>query len=212
MVHCFCWRLRGMFKFKFLLFLLSFDVYGIYDKDCIDSIFKTEITHKGWPFGLTENRLIISKDKCVIVIDHEKLKFLKKKWTIDVCRGPVHIKTGINSHNVLKKDQECFHPEIENEFCQELKQTQKILQDDGLIFANGEKEDISSDHGQVYCSYLLLQTYLQDGMVLNRKESYENLLKGRAFSPQKEVSEKKDPLKDNLSGQEDPHKGKTGEF
>ena len=202
-----------MFKIGYLFFLLSFDVYAVYDKECIDAIFKTNITHKAWPFGLTENKLSINKDKCVIVIDHEKLKFIKKKWTVDVCRGPVHIKTGLNSHKVLKKDQECFHPESENVFCQGLKQIQKILQDDGLIFATGEKEDITSDHGRVYCSYLLLQTYLQDGLVLNRNESYENLLKGRAFfSGEKKTEKKEESLENKELKQEDANKGKTGEF
>lgn len=201
-----------MFKFAFPLFLVAFDVYGVYDKECIDSIFKTEISHKAWPFGLSETRLNISKDKCVIVVDHVKLKFIKKKWTVDVCRGPVHIKTGINAHNVLKKDQECFHPESENEFCQGLKQIQKILQDDGLIFASGEKEDITSDHGRVYCSYLLLQTYLQDGLVLNRNESYENLLSGRAFSPKEKIPEKKEDPEESKSEEDTDNKGKTGEF
>ena len=201
-----------MFKLKILLFLAVFDVHAIYDQECIDSIFKTEIIHKAWPFGLTENRLSISKDKCVIVIDHVKLKFIKKKWTVDVCRGPIHIKSGINSHNVLKKDQECFHPDSDNEFCQELKQIRKTLQDDGLIFANGEKEDITSDHGRVYCTYLLMQTYLEDGMVLNRNESYESILSGRAFSPKKKISEKKEDSLKNDTPEEDTNKGKTGDF
>ena len=162
------------------------------DQECINAIFESKISHEGWPWGLTKNHLTISKDKCLIVIRHEKLKFLKRKWAIDVCRGPVHIKYGVHSVDVLKRMMNCFGAAEENdEFCHKLNDLKKILQDDGLIFAKGEKEDLSSDHGKAYCSYLLIQTYLEDGIVLNRKKKYKKILETREHTATKgDVEEK----------------------
>ncbi|MCY4524384.1 MAG: hypothetical protein OXB84_06570 [Halobacteriovoraceae bacterium] len=209
MVH-YSWSKQGsvLLGIVTLFFLITFNSHAIEDKECIDSIFTTEINHKAWPFGLTENKLHISKDKCQIVINHEKLKFIKKRWAIDVCRGPVHIKSGRNSEDVIKKEQECFDPQTTNEFCQELALIRKIMQDDGLIYANGEKEDMESDHGRVYCSYRLLQVYLEDGVVLNRNKDYENILRESTFPPDKALEEKKE----SENKEEEIPKGKTGEF
>ena len=143
------------------------------DLECINSIFETKISHGGWPWGLIKKHLTISKDKCLIVIGHEKFKFIKKRWAIDVCREPVHIKYGIHSIEVFKRKFNCLNrKEEEDEFCVKLNDLKRILQDDGLIFAKGEKEELTSDHGKVYCSYLLIQTYLQDGIVSNRRKNH----------------------------------------
>ena len=37
-----------------------------------------------------------------------------------------------------------------------------------LFFAKGEKEDLLSDHGKLYCAYTLINEYLGAGEILSR--------------------------------------------
>lgn len=167
-------------KFKlFTIFLfLPLSLWAQFsDMDCLNGNFETTVAHKGKPFGIHKVKLKIKKQGCEITISHEKLKFLKKQWLVDVCRGPIHIKYGTGSVEVYKKEGYCSETEKYKEgFCYELKNLEAIIQDDGLIFAEGEKENLSSDHGKVYCAYLLLKQYLKKDTVFNRKNEYKNLL------------------------------------
>ncbi len=168
-------------KFNIIfLFLFLFNSYvysGFTDIDCLDENFLIEVSHKGHPFGLMKNILNIKKDKCVITVHHEKMKYLKRQWLIDVCRGPVHIKYGTGAVEVFKRDGNCSG---ESDYCDSTKDLLTVISDDGLIFAPGEKEDITSDHGKIYCSYLLIRTYLNKGAIFSRHakiEKGDNLLK-----------------------------------
>tara|TARA_R110000868_G_scaffold86182_8_gene241737 strand:+ start:1217 stop:1732 length:516 start_codon:yes stop_codon:yes gene_type:complete len=133
----------------------------------LDASYETTISHKGFPFGLTQNILGVSKEKCVITISHEKLKFIKDAWVIDVCREPVHMKKGAGAVEVIKREGLCVEG-AKSSYCGELERLKAMIQDDGLIFAQGEKEDLASDHGKVYCAFSLLQRYLGQGIVLSR--------------------------------------------
>jgi hypothetical protein len=43
-----------------------------------------------------------------------------------------------------------------------------VIQDDGLIFAEGDRDNLYSDHGRTYCSYLLLKKYLNESVIFSR--------------------------------------------
>ncbi|MBH46693.1 MAG: hypothetical protein CME71_00825 [Halobacteriovorax sp.] len=158
------------FKFSLLILmsLPSFAMANSYtESQCLDASYETSISHKGFPFGLTQNILGVSKEKCVITISHEKLKFIKDAWVVDVCREPVHMKKGAGAVEVIKREGLCVEG-TKSSYCGELDRLKSMIQDDGLIFAQGEKEDLSSDHGKVYCAFSLLQRYLGQGIVLSR--------------------------------------------
>jgi len=147
------------------------------DSQCLNANYQTKIVHKGKPFGLFKNILEIKKEQCQIIIDQQTMKVLNNHWSIDVCRHPVHIKVGSDGVDVLKRESDCKKPtKSEAEFCSQMEEILRVIQDDGLIFADGEKEKMDSDHGKVYCTYLILQTYLQKGTVLNRFYDYEQVL------------------------------------
>ncbi len=120
------------------------------------------------PFGLTKTLLSFNKNLCDIKISHRKFKFMKKQWEIDVCRTPVHIKTGTDLIEVVKKGNSFCSSGATSEYCNTYKELIEIIQDDGLIFAKGEKEDLQSDHGKVYCIYTILESYLNSGTILTR--------------------------------------------
>lgn len=139
-------------------------------KSCLDSSYKMSMIQKGPLFGLLSQEFVIDKSGCIIHVQHRK--YLPKEWIIDVCREPVHIKvsstTGVD---VAKKDGECVKAENTNatsDFCSQYQELLNIIQDEGLIFATGDRDDLSSDHGKTFCSYLLIKRYLSDGMVFSR--------------------------------------------
>lgn len=157
------------FKFSLLILLIPFasQANTYTELECLDASYETTISHKGFPFGLTKNILTTSKDKCVITIHHEKLKFIKDQWVIDVCREPVHMKKGAGAVEVIKRDGVCVEGS-KSSYCGEISRLKSLIQDDGLIFAEGEKEDLSSDHGKIYCAFSVIQRYLEQGIVLSR--------------------------------------------
>ncbi len=164
------------FKFSLLFyFFFSFYAFGegqSGDSLCLHQNFDVNVSHKGSPFGLSENILKVSKLNCTIKIEHQKFFYLKKKWEIDVCRGPIHIKNTNGAIEVYKKTLNCTKTQgKENEFCIALNNIFEVLQDDGLIFAEGEKENLETHHGKIFCSYALLQSYLVDDIIFNRNAS-----------------------------------------
>lgn len=191
-----------LFKFSFILFFISFSVSAINDNECLKGTYNVEVIHKGQPFGLLPVKLNISKNECIITVSHERLRYLKKNWEIDVCREPVHIKNGLGAVEVIKKTGPC-PGKGNSSFCSELTNIFQVIQDDGLIFAPGEKERLSTDHGKVYCSYLLLKKYLNDSLVFNRGQSYEGVL----TNAQKATTSSDSPVINPPQGQAESESG-----
>ncbi len=159
----------------FFTFILSSNLLAFSTNECLKNDFNVQVDHKGFPFGLMDVKLGIDKSGCNITVRHQKYKYLNSQWDIDVCRGPVHIKKGSGAVEVIKKVNNCSSAS-KDDFCVELKDMSMTIQDDGLIFAEGIKEDISSHHGKVYCSFLLLQRYLNDSIVFNSGSEYDDNL------------------------------------
>ena len=157
-------------KFKILFFalLISNYSYGFLDESCLGGNFSAKISHKVGIFSLLQNDLVISKENCTIGLAFKKWSLFEKKWSIDYCRMPVHIKYGSGSFDVYKRTEPCIvgkSSKDQSEFCKKNEELENIISDEGLIYANGLKEEISSDHGKVYCTFLILKSYLKDGIV-----------------------------------------------
>lgn len=154
-----------MFFFKFSL-LISTLALGFEDQSCLGGVFNAKITHKVGLFSLLKNDLTISKEICSINILFKKWNLFEKKWLIDYCRIPIHIKYGNGNYDVFKREKGCDPSEKEmSDFCKNKEELTNIISNEGLIFADGLKESISTDHGKVYCVYLLLKSYLQNGVI-----------------------------------------------
>ncbi len=160
-------------RYSFFLFLIVVSAeaqtrFG--SKSCLDANFKMTMTQKGPLFGLLNHELIIDKKNCIVHITHKK--YLPKEWFIDVCREPVHIKaTSATGVDVAKKEVECLkkdHSRDTSDFCSQYFALMDVIQDDGLIFAEGDRDNLNSDHGKTFCSYLLLKKYLNESFVFSR--------------------------------------------
>ena len=139
-------------------------------KSCLDSSYRMKMVQKGPLFGLLKQEFQIDKKNCLIHISHHK--YLPKEWFIDVCREPVHIKvTSATGVDVAKKDGECLVTDKSrntSDFCSQLYDLMDVIQDDGLIFAEGDRDNLSSNHGKTYCAYLLLKKYLNESIIFSR--------------------------------------------
>lgn len=180
-----------LFKFSFLaLVMISLSVSALEDNKCLKAQYDVEVMHKGQPFGLLPVILKIKKNGCIVNIYHEHLKFFKNNWTIDVCREPVHIKKGVGAVSVLKKVSTC-KGKAQDAFCADMETIFQKIQDDGLIFAEGQKESLDSAHGKTYCAYLLAKRYLKDSLVFNRGEDYSGALQGSGMRKEVEIEVEK---------------------
>lgn len=173
-----------LFKFSLAFILLldppsSFSAFKL--KECLEKDFVSSISHKVFPLGLLSRKLIVEKKSCLLTISHEKYKFLKNRWEIDVCRAPVHIKESDGGVTVYKRAGAC--DKKQSDYCEIGEGILEILQDDGLIFADGEKENINSDHGRIYCSFLVVKQYLMDGHVFSKDENRNDIFSSTPVGP-----------------------------
>jgi len=167
-------------KFSFLSILLIGSVSAqtrFSPKSCLDSTYKMKMVQKGPLFGLLKQEFIIDKKNCIIHVSHKK--YLPKEWIIDVCREPVHIKvTSATGVDVAKKEAECMKKDNSrdtSDFCSQYFTMMEVIQDDGLIFAEGDRDNLASAHGKTYCSYLLLKKYLNDSVVFSRYTEVQDI-------------------------------------
>lgn len=141
--------------------------------DCLMSEFDTTI-ERGELWGLMNRVLTIKKDVCEISV-YNKKKFFETDYKIDICREPIHMKVTVRgSLNVHKRSGKC-ESKTQSEFCDFWSQLKSELEDQGLIFAQGEREKISSSHGKVFCTYLLLNKYLGEGVLFSKYTDTENI-------------------------------------
>ncbi len=169
-----------LFKFSFILFLslLITNAYAIFsDNECLMASFDAKVIHKGKPWGLGENMIKVKKTDCLMVFENERMKVFREKWVIDVCREPVHIKMGTEGVEVIKREKACVAGDKKpHKFCKLVQELDNVIQDDGLIFAEGHRESLATEHGKMFCSYLLTMAYLRDGLVFNRDIQYQDIL------------------------------------
>lgn len=159
------------FSILFLLTLsTAFAQSRFSSKSCLDASYKMKMAQRGPLFGLLKQEFVIDKKSCIVHVIHKK--YLPKEWFIDVCREPVHIKvTSATGVDVAKKDNECINQDKTkntSDFCSQYFDVMDVIQDDGLIFAEGDRDDLNSAHGKTYCAYLLLKKYLNESVVFSR--------------------------------------------
>ena len=160
---------------KFSILLLSLNSLAFTGTECFNHDFEVSVNHKSFPFGLLEKTISIDKKNCEVTITHNEWKYLNNKWIVDICRDPIHIKSESGSVDVLRKTTPCTSSK--SKFCNVYAKIKRTVEDDGLIFAKGEKSDLSSDHGKVFCTYVIMNEYLNKSVVFNRGHDYDYLLK-----------------------------------
>ncbi len=167
-------------KFSLIVLLIISSAYAqtrFSSKSCLDSSYKMKMVQKGPLFGLLKQEFLIEKKGCIVHITHKK--YLPKEWFVDVCREPVHIKvTSATGVDVAKKEAECINVDKSkdtSDFCAQYFDMMDVIQDDGLIFAEGDRDNLASAHGKTYCSYLLMKKYLNESVVFSRYTEIQDI-------------------------------------
>lgn len=178
------------FKSSALIIFLLFPVVSFGARfssvECLNAKYNTSIEHSGKFFGLLKNKLEIKKEGCLVNILFKGI--FETIWKVDICREPIHMKvTSKGSEDVYKRDKECDSKD-KSDYCYFRNELMENIQDYGLIFADGKREVLTDAHGQTYCSYLLLQRYLDDGYVFSTFENPKNIYEKQESCelPQKE--------------------------
>jgi hypothetical protein len=196
----------GYIKFNLFLFFLVFQVSAqtrFSPKSCLDSVYDMEMIHQGPLFGLLDQVFLINKKNCLIHVTHKK--YFPKEWFVDVCREPVHIKvtSATGGVDVAKKVALCQNfdkSQDTSDFCSQYYALMDVIQDDGLIFAQGDRDDLTSDHGKTFCTYLLLKKYLNDGIIFSRytevPDIFSNDLK-KGLTPPSVLNQDGEIIKEN---------------
>ncbi len=132
--------------------------------ECVSNSFQGSFSIEKGPFGVLPLKMSLKKNRCIIDIEYDYL--IKTHWTIDLCREPVHIKK--NSWNgdgfQIRKNYPCKDDQT---YCQQVDELLSNIENEALIYAKGERETLSTDHGKFFCSYLLLKNYLKEGKVFS---------------------------------------------
>ncbi|MCB9094403.1 MAG: hypothetical protein H6621_04970 [Halobacteriovoraceae bacterium] len=131
--------------------------------ECINSNFEAEVENDGAIFGLIEYKFKIKKDRCLIHLDYQKL--FPSQWTVDICREPIHLKNHqYFSSKVYLKEGYCME-QSKDAFCVKTRELSKIIDGEGLVFAEGERDTLKTSHGKIFCAHLLLQKHLVEGKI-----------------------------------------------
>lgn len=171
------------FSFFYLLLILGAHAQTRFTSSaCLEANYKMRMVQKGALFGLLKHEFVINKKGCHFTVTHRK--YVPHEWKIDVCREPVHIKvTSATGVDVAKKTNECVNNDKSrdtSDFCSQYFDLIDVIQDEGLIFAEGDRDDLNSDHGKTYCSYLLLRRYLLDSVLFSRYTDVPEIFETKA--------------------------------
>jgi hypothetical protein len=194
-------------KFSLIVLLTLSSAYAqtrFSSKSCLDASYKMKMVQKGPLFGLLKQEFVIDKKGCIVHISHKK--YLPKEWFVDVCREPVHIKvTSATGVDVAKKEADCLNVDKTkdtSDFCSQYFDMMDVIQDDGLIFAEGDRDNLSSAHGKTYCSYLLMKKYLNESVIFSRYTEIQDIFLEKAKDVQAPVLVPKPAVEVKKEGQE----------
>jgi hypothetical protein len=197
-------------KYSFPLFLALSTVAAqpvrFSPQSCLDSVYKMKMVQRGPLFGLLKQEFVINKKNCLIHITHQK--YLPREWFVDICREPVHIKvTSATGVDVAKKEASCQYVDKTrdtSDFCSQYYGLMDVIQDDGLIFAEGDRDNLASDHGKTYCTYLLLKKYLNESVVFSRYTDVPDIFIERSAAPVAPAKQEMEAKKENPEARVQP--------
>lgn len=178
-----------MFYLKLsLLFIIAASSYAQEDsfkpfstKECLDARYNLEVKNDTNYFGLVQTKLNLVKEQCNIKVNYKKI--VDVNFKIDICRQPIHMKvTKWKNESVSKRNGECSKGH-KTDYCQYMHELGAILNDFGLIYASGSRENLKEDHGKVYCVSELLKKYLAEGYLFSSVSSTQNI-----FSHEKKMT------------------------
>ena len=151
--------------------------------ECILTSFKKKIQLPNKYFGIFKRELFLSKERCLMSLKY-KYSFWFSQWEIDLCRDPIHVRyENFFGPELIRKDGECDKGQ-KNSFCQTLSNLHDLIDNELLIYSEGERDQISSGHGTAYCLDLLFKSYLVRNFSFSMEQSNNyNIFKNEKIDP-----------------------------
>ena len=153
---------------SFIVFATSAMAFD--DHACLMQDFSVSIKRPSKFLDFFTPTLTLTKSGCELTVE-QRWRWAKT-WVVDVCRGPIHIKFTQYRHAAWMKKESCFGQNKSDKFCSEYQKLMDLIQEEALLYAAGERDELQSDHGKTYCLYLLAQSYLGDGKLFSRHAAY----------------------------------------
>ncbi len=148
-----------------ILTLVAFEALTMFTSmECVSQSFSGAFAIEKGPFGLLPFKMNVKKNRCIIDIEYDVIT--NTHSIIDLCREPVHIKKNSWSGDgfQIRKNYPC---KAETTYCQQVDELLSNIENEALIYAKGERETLTTDHGKFFCTYLLLKNYLKEGKVFS---------------------------------------------
>lgn len=185
-----------------LIFFPTSKVWPMFStQDCVLSNYKDEVLLKKGLLSFIDHTVKIEKNRCLIKITHQRV--LTSTWNIDLCREPVHVKISKwwGDDFYLRKNYPC--PATDLQFCQSVDELEDLLQNEALIYAEGERETLATPHGKFYCAQLLLKNYLIEGNVFSYTiPNLVPIFKGLPIAASEEAAASINPSTETTAGSE----------
>jgi hypothetical protein len=149
--------------FFLVLFFYAENAQAIFTvPQCVTSNFTAKVSVAKGPFNLLSDEISLTKERCLLT--YKEHMFYDVQWKIDLCREPVHLKTNSwrGDNFYIRKEYPCRE---KNEFCSQVDELVSLSENKALIYAEGERETLTTNHGKFYCAHLLMKQYLQEGKI-----------------------------------------------
>ncbi|MDA8792728.1 hypothetical protein N9N67_05750 [Bacteriovoracaceae bacterium] len=143
---------------------------GVTTTSCLSSGFDEKINSKFGVFNMFSQYVFIKKTDCEVNISFHR--FLPSSYSVNYCKNLVHVKTNgfLGEDIYYRKDMSCkLKPK--RPFCRAIKDLFHQIESVGLTYAKGEKTDLKTAYGKIYCINKALRQYLFKGVILDQSFS-----------------------------------------
>ena len=174
-------RRQNKFGPKFLIVLVFFSfiefninqAFAMFSSsDCIVANFSKQIFLPAKYLGIFKREISLAKDRCLLSLKF-KSSFWFSKWEVDLCRDPIHLRyENFLGPELFRKNTSCLKGQSD-QFCDSAAKLKEVIQNELLLFAEGERDQLSTSHGTSYCLNLLFASYLEKDFSFSMESTHE---------------------------------------
>lgn len=181
-------------RFFLLISLVSINSYAMFSSDiCVTGEFVAQTQRQGAFWGAFKREFKVSKSRCKVVIKHDDV--ISSEWEIDICKEPINLKVEqyFTKKHYIKE--EICTKKSKSTFCRKVYELSALINKEGLVLAEGERDSLETEHGKIYCLSLILEKYLMKGDVFSMNHSQKVAL----FNDEVSINRSKTTAKDTAA-------------
>ncbi len=140
--------------------------------ECTSANFSKQILLPAKYLGIFKREISLSKERCLLSLKF-KSSFWFSKWEVDLCRDPIHLRyENFLGPELFRKNVSCIKG-YSDQFCDSAAKLKEVIQNELLLFAEGERDQLSTSHGTSYCLNLLFASYLEKDFSFSMENPHE---------------------------------------